>query len=144
MDTTQATRSTTRLSLAIAAGFLVMFVVNALAAALVIGPLFNADYPQVTGDRPQFDWPQLIGGYAVIAAVIAVTYRTDPGRHGWMRSGLRHGCAIAIATFAGVHLVQAGYTAIDNTAWILSGLIDMAGPIAAGVVIAFLLGRTRR
>ena len=125
------------------AGFVVMFVINAVAAVVVIDPLFGDDYPEVTGDGSQFDWPLLIGGYLVITIAISLLYTTSAHRHYWLTAGLQVGVGVGLASFAGVHLTQAGYTTIDNTAWVLSGPLDVFGPIVAAITIAYLTdGRT--
>ena len=129
-----------RFAIVALAGFVAMFAVNALLAVAVIDPLFGDEYPELTGEGAAFDIAPLAGGYLLIAVAIAAVYRAAP-RGPWPAAGLRAGGLVAVASFGGVHLVQAGYTLTDNTAWILSGAIDMAGPVVAGLVAAFVASR---
>ena len=119
-----------------------MFLINAFAAAVIIDPLFGDDYPEVAPDGSTIDWPLLVGGYAVIAVAIGWLHRHEPRPRGWVERGLGIGLPVGVATFAGVHLVQAGYTTIDNTAWVLSGLLDIFDPIAASLVVARIAAGT--
>jgi AraC-like DNA-binding protein len=114
-------------------------VLSLLDGALEAAPPTLADIARALHTSPRSLQRQLRGEGAslLIAATAAFTYR--PGSDGWMRSGCRHGVAVALLSFAGVHIVQAGYTTIDNTAWIVSGLIDMTGPVASGIAIAAVL-----
>jgi hypothetical protein len=129
---------TARFLIAVLLGFLAMFVINA-AAALVIDPLFGAAYPELTGGGPRLDFAPLVGGYVLIALVMASLYVGRKHRPRWLQAGLSTGLPVAMAAFLGVHMVQAGYTHTDNVAWILSGLLDVPGPIVGALVIAFIL-----
>ena len=131
---------TGRFAAIVLAGLLSMFVVNAILALAVIDPLFGDEYPELTAGGAGFDFPFLIAGYTLIAGVIAVVHRLSPVAP-WPVAGLRAGGLVALASFAGVHLVQAGYTLTDNTAWILSGVIDTAGPMVGGLTAAFVASR---
>ena len=131
----------TRFAAAVAAGFAIMFIINAFAAAVIIDPLFGSDYPEVASDDAALDWPLLLGGYALIAVAVGCLHRRRLHDKGWVERGLSIGIPVGLATFGGVHLIQAGYTTIDNTAWILAGLLDVFGPIAASVVMARVLSR---
>ncbi len=123
-----------------AAGFVVMFVINAAVAALVINPLYEEDYPEVTADA-SVDFAVLIGGYLIIAVGIALLVRLVPRTVDWRRVGVSVGLAVGAVSFFGVHTVQAGYTSLNKTAWILSGLLDVFGPAVAALIMAY--GRSR-
>ncbi len=129
-----------RFVIAVVAGFAVMFVVNAVAAVAVIDPLFGDDYPEVVPDDVGLELPLLATGYAVIALALAWFHHRDRSLD-WRRRGIGIGLAVGLAAFGCVHLVQAGYTTIDDTAWILSGLGDVAGPVAGSLTIAYLTRR---
>jgi hypothetical protein len=99
------------------------------------------DYREVVGDTAAFDLPLLVAGYALVAIVITLVYRWHPSRPDWIRAGAAVGVGGAAATFVGVHLVQAGYSVIDNTAWVLSGVLDAAGPVPAGLAVGYVTDR---
>lgn len=115
------------------AGLAAMIVVNGAMAALVIGPVLEDSYASVVaaGPRPV----ALVAGYAVISLALVFVHRlAGIGRD--IRTALAAGGVLGLAIFAGSHAVQAGYTTLDARGWILSGVLDAAGPTLGMAAIA--------
>jgi len=125
--------------LAALAGFVVMFAVNGLLAALIIGPLVENRYEEVIADEPSFGL--LIAGYLIIAIAMALLYpRLQPGVNS-LSTSLISGTLIGGAAFLGVHTVIAGYTSIDALGFIISGAFDSLGVIAGMLAVGYVYER---
>lgn len=128
-----------RTLIAALAGFVVMFVVNGLLAAMVIGPLVEDRYEAVIASEPRF--AVLIVGYLIIAVAMALLYpRLRPG-DSWLSTSLSAGALIGIATFLGTHTVIAGYTTVDTLGFVISGAFDSLGPMLGTVAIGYVFER---
>ena len=128
-----------RTLLAALAGFVVMFAVNGLLAALVIGPLVEDRYEEVIADEPSFGL--LIAGYVIIAIAMALLYpRLQPGVN-WLSTSLIAGAFVGGAAFLGVHTVITGYTNIDALGFISSGAFDSLGVIAGMLAVGYVYER---
>lgn len=110
-----------------------MFAVNGAMAALVIGPLLENRYATVIAATPR---PvALVAGYAIIALALVHVHRLA-GIGADMPTAVLAGAVLGVAVFAGSHAVQVGYTTLDAQGWILSGVLDAAGPTAAMAAVA--------
>jgi hypothetical protein len=124
-----------------AVAFVVVVVVNGAMSALVIEPLLEHRYGDIVAAtlRPV----PLVVGYGVIAAGITLVHRLAAiGAD--LRRALVLGACVGVTIFGGVHAVQAGYTSIDATGWIASGIADAVGPTVAMVALSVLEGRAVR
>lgn len=119
--------------LRVLAALIVMFAVNGAMAALVIGPLLEERYAWVVAATPR---PvALVAGYAIISLALVYVHRLT-GIGPDVRSALVAGAVLGLAIFAGSHTVQAGYTTLDGQGWILSGVLDAAGPTVGMAAVA--------
>jgi len=121
------------------AGFVGMFVTNGFLAAAVIGPLFEERYAEIVASSPQL--PALLGGYLVIALVMALLYPRLQVGSGWLSRSLSGGALVGLAAFLGTHTVISGYTTIDATGFIVSGLFDSLGPLVGMLAIGYVYQR---
>jgi hypothetical protein len=124
------------------AGFVTMFITNGLMAAVVIGPLFESRYESIVANPANF--PLLILGYLIIAVAMALLYpRLQPGGS-WLSHSLQVGVFFGLAVFLGTHTVISGYTTIDATGFILSGMFDSVGPMVGMVAIGYAHHRSQQ
>ena len=63
--------------------------------------------------------------------------------HSWLARSAATGMLMGLAIFLGAHTVIAGYTTIDAAGWILSGLLDSAGPLVGMMTIGYIYQRTQ-
>ena len=131
-----------RILLSAIAGFVTMFITNGVMAAAVIGPLFESRYRDIVADT--ISYPLLIAGYLIIALAIATLYPRIKPTQRWLSQSLTLGVTIGLAVFLGTHTVISGYTTIDASGFILSGLFDSLGPVIGTVTIGFIHHRTGR
>lgn len=115
--------------------FVAMFVVNGAMAALIIGPLLEGRYEEIVASSPMV--VALVAGYGLIAiSLVAIHHLTRAGSD-WARTTVV-GVLAGAGIFLGPHVVQAGYTNIDSFGWVVSGLLDSAGPLAALLALTAL------
>ena len=126
-------------ALAAFAGFMTMFIVNGLMAAVVIGPLFESRYEAVVADSVNF--PLLVLGYTIIAIAMALLYLQLQPNPNWFQRSLSAGLLVGAAIFFGTHTVITGYTTIDVVGFVLSGLFDSVGPALGMVAIGYVYHR---
>lgn len=129
-----------RVVVATIVGFIGMFVTNAIMAAAVIGPFFEERYGEIVASSPQL--PALIGGYLVIAFVMALLYPRLQIGSSWLSRGLLGGALVGLAAFLGTHMVITGYTTIDAAGFVVSGLLDSLGPIVGMLAIGYVYYRS--
>lgn len=117
------------------AGFVPMFITNGLMAAFVIGPLFEHRYQDIVANPTSF--PLLILGYLIIAVAMTLLYSRLKPTENWFSQSLLIGALFSLAGFLGTHTVISGYTTIDATGFIFSGLFDSLGPIMGMLAIGY-------
>jgi len=125
-----------RTLLAALAGFITMFITNGIIAAAVIGPLFESRYQSIVADPVRF--PLLIVGYLIIAIAMTMLYARLQPTASWLSQSLAAGILVGPAIFLGTHTVISGYTTIDATGFVLSGLFDSIGPAVGMVTIGYI------
>ena len=130
-----------RFVISVLAGFVTMFITNGVMAAAVIGPLFESRYEEVVADPTSF--PLLIVGYFIIAVAMTILYSRLQPTQNWLTQSLVAGVLVGTAVFLGAHTVISGYTTIDPTGFILSGLFDSIGPAVGMVTIGLIQHRTQ-
>jgi Na+/H+ antiporter NhaC len=124
---------------AIIAGFVGMFVTNAIMAVAVIGPLVEERYEEVVASSPRL--ATLAAGYLLIAVVMALLYPRLQVGASWLSRSVIAGALVGLAAFPGTHTVISGYTTIDATGFVISGLLDSAGPIVGMIAIGYIYQR---
>ena len=118
------------------AGFVTMFITNGIMAAAIIGPLFEDQYRDIVADPVHF--PLLIAGYFIIAVAMAALYPRLQPTPRWLPQSLAVGVLLGLAIFLGTHTVISGYTTINATGFVLSGLFDSLGPVVGMITIGYI------
>lgn len=77
-------------------------------------------------------WPALLGGYAVVAALVVWTIaQTAPRRR---RGAATAGVVVGLGVFVGDHLVTAGWSTLPAWSMLASGFADALACVPAALV----------
>lgn len=127
--------------LSLGLGFIVNNAVGALVAAVVLQPLLNPMFVNTVRTEEQgLAFPSLLGGYFLLTLLMVIGYRYFSLRGGWLKKGVAWGLLIGSATFLSGHMIVAGWSILPSLPMLISGILDILAPVAAGVVIAYCHG----
>ncbi len=125
---------------AVILGFIVTFVANTIIALTIIGPLFNQALGIVRTREQGLNVPSILIGYLLVA--VGMTWIIQKVQYtGWLKAGVIVGAITGIMIFVAGHMIIAGWSTIDSSAFIYSGLFDAISPIFGGAAISYVLKR---
>jgi hypothetical protein len=125
---------------AVTVGFVATFVINTIIALMIIGPFFNQSLGIVRTPEQGLQIPAILIGYLIVA--YGMTWILQHiRRDGWLRPGIFVGGLTGVMVFAAGHMIIAGWSTVDTSALIYSGLFDAVSPMFGAVAIAYVLHR---
>ena len=88
----------------------------------------------------------LFGGMLLMALAIAHLYpkfKIDVSQN-WFLSAVQFAVPMSLSIFFFTHMIQVGYTTLSLAGWLLEGLYDSTGPMAAIITLAWLTHRENK
>ena len=86
------------------------------------------------------------GGTLLMSILLALLYpslKIQVGS-GWFMNALPVAVLMGLSIYFCTHMVQAGYTTINSTGWLLEGLYDSLAPMASILAMAALTNRQNK
>lgn len=132
------------LPMRVLASFIPNMVLLGAAAAIFGTPVQSRYFPELAADNPNVIL--LLGGSLLMSLLLALLYpylRIEVGK-GWLDNALPIAILLGITIYFATHIVQAGYTTVSPTGWLLEGLYDSLAPFGSILGMAWLTNRQNR